>query len=98
MAFGYAHRVGYVEPDLTGKGFGSPEMMKSMQEMFSAFDDDLTRVLIPFIDTQRTSAPLPTAIIAPLPGFRWAECRPSRSPSTIWIPSVTSADSLAPAG
>jgi enterochelin esterase family protein len=51
MAFGYAHRVGYVEPDLTGKGFGSPEMMKSMQEMFSAFDDDLTRVLIPFIDT-----------------------------------------------
>ncbi len=50
MAYGYAHHTGYVEPDLTGKGFGSPEMMKSMQEMFGAFEDDLTQVLIPYID------------------------------------------------
>ena len=50
MAYGYAHHIGYVEPDLTGKGFGSPEMMKSMQEMFVAFEDDLTKVLIPYVD------------------------------------------------
>jgi enterochelin esterase family protein len=50
MAYGYAHHTGYVEPDLTGKGFGSPEMMKSMQEMFGAFEDDLTQALIPYID------------------------------------------------
>jgi enterochelin esterase family protein len=50
MAFGYAHHTGYVEPDLTGKGFGSPEMMKSMREMFGAFEDDLTQALIPYID------------------------------------------------
>jgi enterochelin esterase-like enzyme len=50
MAFGYAHHAGYVEPELTGKGFGSPEMMKSMQEMFGAFEDDLTQALIPYID------------------------------------------------
>jgi enterochelin esterase family protein len=50
MAYGYAHHIGYVEPDLAGKGFGSPEMQKSMQEMFSAFDDDLTKALIPYVD------------------------------------------------
>ncbi len=51
MAYGYARRVGYVEPDLTGKPFGSPEMMKAMQDMASAFEDDLTQVLIPYIDS-----------------------------------------------
>ena len=50
MAYGYAHRLGYVEPDLTGKGFGSPEMMKSLDEMFGAFDEDLTQALIPYVD------------------------------------------------
>jgi enterochelin esterase family protein len=50
MAYGYARRAGYVEPDLTGKPFGSPEMMKAMQEMSQAFEDDLTQVLIPYID------------------------------------------------
>ncbi len=50
MAYGYARRAGYVEPDLTGKPFGSPEMMKAMQEMSQAFEDDLTQVLIPFVD------------------------------------------------
>ncbi len=51
MAYGYARRVGYVEPDLTGKPFGSPEMMKAMQDMASAFEDDLTQVLIPYVDS-----------------------------------------------
>jgi enterochelin esterase-like enzyme len=51
MAYGYARHAGQVEPDLTGKPFGSPEMMKAMQDMASAFEDDLTQVLIPYIDS-----------------------------------------------
>jgi enterochelin esterase-like enzyme len=51
MAYGYAKRAGYVEPDLTGKPFGSPEIMKSMQEMSQTFEDDLTQALIPYIDS-----------------------------------------------
>lgn len=51
MAYGYARRAGQQEPDLTGKGFGSPEMMKAMQDMAAAFEDDLIQVLIPYIDT-----------------------------------------------
>ena len=51
MAYGYARRAGHPVPDLTGKPFGSPEMMKAMQEMASAFEDDLTQVLIPFVDS-----------------------------------------------
>jgi enterochelin esterase family protein len=57
MAYGYARRAGYVDPDLTGKPFGSPEMMKAMQEMASAFEDDLTQVLIPYIDTKFRTIP-----------------------------------------
>ena len=51
MAYGYARRAGEVPPDLAGKPFGSPEMMKAMQDMFAAFEDDLTQVLIPYVDT-----------------------------------------------
>jgi enterochelin esterase family protein len=51
MAYGYARRAGQTPPDLTGKPFGSPEMMKAMQDMASAFEDDVTQVLIPFIDS-----------------------------------------------
>jgi S-formylglutathione hydrolase FrmB len=51
MAYGYARRAGHVDPDLTGKPFGSPEMMKAMQEMAQTFEDDLTQALIPFIDS-----------------------------------------------
>ena len=51
MAYGYARRAGYVEPDLAGKPFGSPEMMKAMQEMSQSFEDDLTQALIPYIDS-----------------------------------------------
>jgi enterochelin esterase family protein len=57
MAYGYARRAGYVPPDLTGKPFGSPEMMKAMQEMAAAFEADVTEALIPFVDsTFRTIA------------------------------------------
>jgi enterochelin esterase-like enzyme len=57
MANGYASRAGYVVPDLTGKPFGSPEMMKVMRERMGAFEDDMTQVLIPFVDkTYRTIA------------------------------------------
>ncbi len=50
MAYGYARRAGRPIPDFTGKPFGSPEMMRAMEEMASAFEDDLTQVLIPYID------------------------------------------------
>jgi enterochelin esterase family protein len=50
MANGYANHAGYTPPDLTGKPFGSPEMMKVMQERMGAFEDDMTEALIPFID------------------------------------------------
>ncbi len=50
MAYGYARRAGQPAPDLTGKPFGSPEMMRAMQEMAAAFEDDLTQVLVPYID------------------------------------------------
>jgi enterochelin esterase-like enzyme len=51
MAYGYARRAGEAPPDLTGKPFGSPEMLKAMQDMASTFEDDVTQALIPFIDT-----------------------------------------------
>lgn len=57
MANGYASRAGYQVPDLTGKPFGSPEMMKVMQERMSAFEDDMTQVLIPFIDKTFRTVP-----------------------------------------
>lgn len=50
MANGYATRAGYVVPDLSGQPFGSPEFIKVMQERMGAFEDDMTQVLIPFID------------------------------------------------
>jgi enterochelin esterase-like enzyme len=57
MAYGYARRAGVTPPDLTGKPFGSPEMMKAMQDMTAAFEDDVTQALIPFVDaTYRTIA------------------------------------------
>src|ERR1022692_3710820 len=51
MANGYARRAGVPVPNLAGKPFGSPEMMKAMQEMAAAFEDDVTQALIPFIDS-----------------------------------------------
>ena len=55
MANGYARRVGQQPATLGGGGFGSPEMRKAMEGMMSAFEDDMTQALIPFIDsTYRT--------------------------------------------
>jgi enterochelin esterase family protein len=57
MAYGYARRAGQPAPSLAGRPFGSPEALKAMQEMTSAFEDDVTKALIPFIDsTFRTIA------------------------------------------
>jgi enterochelin esterase family protein len=57
MAYGYARRAGTTPPDLAGKPFGSPEAIKAMEDMASAFEDDMTKVLIPFVDkTYRTIA------------------------------------------
>ena len=51
MAYGYAHRAGEAAVDLFAKGFGSPEMLKAMQDMAAAFEDDVTQALIPYIDS-----------------------------------------------
>ncbi|HKV78464.1 MAG TPA: alpha/beta hydrolase-fold protein [Candidatus Sulfotelmatobacter sp.] len=51
MAYGYARRSGQTPPDLTGKPFGSPEMLKTMQDMAAAFEDDVTQVLVPYVDS-----------------------------------------------
>jgi enterochelin esterase family protein len=51
MAYGYAKRAGQNLSDLTGKPFGSPEMLKAMQEMAAAVEDDVTQALIPYIDS-----------------------------------------------
>lgn len=50
MAYGYARRAGSATPALTGPPTGSADRMKIMQEMTSAFADDVTQALIPFID------------------------------------------------
>jgi enterochelin esterase family protein len=57
MAYGYARRAGQTPPDLTGKPFGSPEMMKAMQDMAAAFEEDVTQVLIPYIDSTLRTLP-----------------------------------------
>ena len=57
MANGYARRAGYQPPDLTGKPFGSPEMMRVMQDMMATFDDDVTKALIPFVDSTYRTMP-----------------------------------------
>jgi enterochelin esterase family protein len=51
MAYGYAHRAGEAPVDLFAKPFGSPEMLKAMQDMAAAFEDDVTQALIPYIDS-----------------------------------------------
>lgn len=50
MAYGYARRAGQEPPDFSRQPFGSPAALKAMQDMASAFEDDVTQVLIPFID------------------------------------------------
>jgi len=57
MSYGYARRAGHLDADLAGKPFGSPEAMKAMQEMAQTFEDDLTQVLIPYIDSHFRTLP-----------------------------------------
>jgi enterochelin esterase-like enzyme len=57
MAYGYARHADRPAPDLTGKPFGSPEMMQAMREMAAAFEDDVTQALIPFIDSSFRTIP-----------------------------------------
>ena len=76
MANGYAKPRRLLVPDLTGRPFGSPEIHEGDAGAWAAFEDDMTQVLIPFID--KTFRTIPIAITAPWPGFRWAACRRSR--------------------
>lgn len=57
MAYGYARRAGQSDEDMTDVPFGSPRMMKAMQEMTDAFEDDVTQALISFIDTTFRTLP-----------------------------------------
>src|SRR6185369_11405575 len=57
MAYGYARRAGQAAADMTPRGFGSPEMLKAMQEMASVFEDDVTKALIPFVDATFRTLP-----------------------------------------
>ncbi len=57
MAYGYARRASQTPPDLTGKPFGSPEMLKAMQDMAAVFEDDMTQVLIPYVDSTFRTLP-----------------------------------------
>jgi enterochelin esterase-like enzyme len=50
MANGYATHTGYQVPDLTAEPFGSQAFIKVMEERMGAFEDDMTQVLIPFVD------------------------------------------------
>jgi enterochelin esterase family protein len=56
MANGYARRAGQPLPP-PGAAFGSPEMRKAMQDMMSAFEDDVIQALIPFIDSAFRTIP-----------------------------------------
>ena len=57
MAYGYARRAGQAPPDSTGKPFGSPEMLKAMQDMTSAFEDEVNQVLIHYVDSTLRTLP-----------------------------------------
>jgi enterochelin esterase family protein len=57
MANGNARRAGAAPPNFAGRPFGSPEAMRAMQEMMRAFEDDMTQVVIPFIDSNFRTIP-----------------------------------------
>jgi enterochelin esterase-like enzyme len=56
MANGYARRAGQADPQ-PGGGMGSPAMMQAMQQMMTTFDEDVTKALIPFVDTTFRTIP-----------------------------------------
>lgn len=51
MANGNAQPAGWKAPDMTGKGFGSPEFQEAMRHRMQAFEDDMVQVLIPYVDS-----------------------------------------------
>ena len=56
MVYGYACRAGQEPPAVTGPPT-TPDRARAMQVMMSAFEDDVTQALIPFVDkTYRTLA------------------------------------------
>ncbi len=57
MASGYARRPDYKAPEITGNPMGSPAGMRAMQEMMATFEDDVTKALIPFIDSTFRTMP-----------------------------------------
>ena len=57
MAYGYARRAGAAAPAVTGPASGSPQAAQARNEMARVFEEDITQVLIPFVDkTYRTVA------------------------------------------
>ncbi len=57
MAYGYARRAGASPPDLSAAAPGTPQAARARDEMAKVFEDDVTQVLIPFVDkTYRTLA------------------------------------------
>jgi len=50
MAYGYARRAGLPAPNVTGPTLGSAQGAQARDEMAKTFEDDVTQVLIPFID------------------------------------------------
>ena len=55
MAYGYARRAGAAAPNLSGPAMGTPQGAQAREEMAKTFEDDVTQVLIPFVDkTYRT--------------------------------------------
>jgi enterochelin esterase-like enzyme len=56
MAYGYARRAGAANPPVTGAP-GTPQGAQARNEMAKVFEDEVTQVLIPFVDkTYRTLA------------------------------------------
>ncbi|MEO8063623.1 MAG: alpha/beta hydrolase-fold protein [Pseudomonadota bacterium] len=57
MAYGYARRGGAAAPDVSASAPGSPQAAQARDDMAKTFEDDVTQVLIPFVDkTYRTIA------------------------------------------
>src|ERR1700761_5644677 len=91
MAYGYAARAGQPFPDFMSKPFGSPEMLKGMQDMASTFEDDVTKALVPFIDSNfRTLSDRDHRAMA---GLSMGGCRHFKLLSIIWTSSPTSVGS-----
>src|SRR6185503_8172905 len=50
MAYGYARRAGAAPPDLSPATMATPQGARARDEMAQTFEDEVTQVLIPFVD------------------------------------------------